>query len=55
VSPAITTVAQPTVEMGRRAARLLLRRIERPGSERVTEVLQPWLMPRPSSGPPAAS
>jgi LacI family transcriptional regulator len=53
VSPAITTVAQPTVEMGRRAARLLLRRIERPGSEHVTEVLQPWLMPRPSSGPPA--
>jgi len=52
VSPSISTVAQPTVEMGRRAARLLLRRIERPVSERVVEVLQPWLVPRASSGPP---
>jgi LacI family transcriptional regulator len=53
VSPAITTVAQPTVEMGRRAARLLLRRIGRPASEPVVEVLQPWLVERASSGPPA--
>lgn len=54
VSPSISTVAQPTVEMGRRAARLLMRRIERPGSERVLEVLQPWLVARGSSGPPPA-
>jgi len=52
VSPSITAVAQPTTEMGRRAARLLLRRIGDPGSPPVVERLQPRLVVRGSSGAP---
>ena len=52
VSPPITTVSQPTVEMGRRAAALLLRRIEQPQSDPIVECLQPWLVVRRSAGPP---
>ena len=53
VAPRITVVAQPTLEMGRQAARLLLRRVEEP--RRPTEVvrLEPALILRGSTGPPA--
>ena len=52
VTPAITAVAQPTVEMGRRAARLLLRRVGDPLCEPRVEVLEPSLVVRGSTGPP---
>jgi LacI family transcriptional regulator len=52
VSPAITVVAQPTIDLGRRAAALLLRRIADPGSAATVELLQPRLVVRGSSGPP---
>jgi LacI family transcriptional regulator len=50
VQPAITAVAQPTFEMGRRAALLLLRRLEDPTCGRTVEVLEPRLMIRGSTG-----
>jgi LacI family transcriptional regulator len=53
VDPAITVVAQPTVELGRSAARLLLHRIEDPGSPPRREVLQPTLVVRGSTSPPS--
>jgi DNA-binding LacI/PurR family transcriptional regulator len=49
VEPAITVVAQPTIELGRRAARLLLRRIADPLCEPAVEILQPTLVVRGSS------
>ena len=52
VSPAITVVAQPTLDLGRRAASLLLRRIAEPASAPTVELLQPRLVVRGSSGPP---
>jgi LacI family transcriptional regulator len=52
VSPAITVVAQPAVEMGRRAAALLLRRLASPASEPAVERLQPSLLVRGSTGAP---
>jgi DNA-binding LacI/PurR family transcriptional regulator len=55
VSPAITVVEQPAVEMGRRAAALLLRRLANPAAEATVERLQPTLVVRGSTGPPAAS
>jgi LacI family transcriptional regulator len=54
VSPGITTVAQPTIELGRRAAALLLRRIREPRSETQLELLQPRLVVRGSTGPTPA-
>jgi LacI family transcriptional regulator, galactose operon repressor len=51
VSPAITAVAQPTFELGRRAAGLLLRRLEEPGRLPALEVLQPSLILRGSTAP----
>jgi LacI family transcriptional regulator len=51
VNPAITAVAQPTLELGRRAARLVLRRIADPPSEAAVERLQPKLVVRGSTGP----
>jgi LacI family transcriptional regulator len=51
VEPGITAVAQPTMELGRRAARLLLRRIDDPAREPALEVLQPTLIVRGSTGP----
>jgi LacI family transcriptional regulator len=51
VEPAITVVAQPTLHMGRRAARLLLERLAEPGREPVVECLQPVLVVRGSTGP----
>lgn len=50
VQPAITAVAQPTFEMGRRAALLLLRRLEDPTCGRTVEVLEPGLVIRGSTG-----
>jgi LacI family transcriptional regulator len=52
VSPPITVVAQPAVEMGRRAAALLLRRLADPAAEPAVERLQPSLVVRGSTGPP---
>ena len=52
VEPGITAVAQPTLEMGRKAAELLLRRAARPTSRRTVETLQPTLIVRGSTGPP---
>jgi DNA-binding LacI/PurR family transcriptional regulator len=54
VSPGITAVAQPTLELGRRAARLLLRRLDEPGRAPALEVLQPALVVRGSTASPAA-
>jgi len=53
VSPGITVVAQPTIELGRRAAALLVRRIDEPGSRPAVELLQPRLVVRGSTGPVA--
>ncbi len=55
VSPGITTVAQPTIELGRCAASLLLRRIREPASPTEIELLQPALVVRASTGPPPTS
>jgi LacI family transcriptional regulator len=52
VSPAITVVDQPTFELGRRAAALLLRRLEEPVSAPTAELLQPSLLVRGSTAPP---
>jgi LacI family transcriptional regulator len=50
VAPPITAVRQPAFEMGRRAALLLLRRLEDPTSGRTVEILQPELVIRGSTG-----
>ena len=52
VSPGITVVAQPTEELGRRAAQLLLRRIDDGDSPPALERLEPTLVVRGSTGPP---
>jgi LacI family transcriptional regulator len=52
VDPGITVVAQPSIEMGRRAARLLLRRVDDPDCEPRVECLDPLLVVRGSTGPP---
>jgi LacI family transcriptional regulator len=49
VDPGITVVAQPAVEMGRRAARLFLRRIAEPEAGPRLECLQPELVVRGST------
>jgi LacI family transcriptional regulator len=49
VEPGISVVSQPTTELGRRAARLLLRRLHDPSSEPATECLQPSLVLRGST------
>jgi LacI family transcriptional regulator len=53
VSPGITVVAQPTIELGRRSAALLLRRMQQPNSAATVELLQSRLVVRGSTGPPA--
>jgi LacI family transcriptional regulator len=55
VDPGITAVAQPTFEMGRRAALLLLRRLEDPTCARAVECLEPSLVLRASTAPPRPS
>jgi LacI family transcriptional regulator len=51
VEPGITAVAQPIVEMGRHAARLLLRRLENPLADPELVCLDPTLVVRGSSAP----
>ena len=51
VEPGITVVEQPTLELGRRAARLLLRRLNGPTLPPAVEILQPRLVVRGSTGP----
>ena len=51
VEPGITVVSQPTVEMGVRAAELLLRRVEQPLAPPQVARLEPQLVVRGSSGP----
>ena len=52
VDPPITVVDQPTVEIGRCAARLMLERIEDPAAPPRVECLRPSLIVRGSTGPP---
>ena len=52
VEPGVTAVAQPTVEMGRRAARLLLRRLREPYADAAIEFMEPSLVVRGSTGQP---
>ena len=52
VEPGITVVAQPTLELGRRAAALLLRRIDDPDGELGFECLEPTLVVRGSVAQP---
>ncbi len=54
VEPGITVVRQPTVEIGRRAARLLLRRADDPSCPTVVDCLEPMLIVRGSTAPPAS-
>jgi LacI family fructose operon transcriptional repressor len=49
VEPGITVVAQPTAEMGLRAARLLLSRFDEPGREPRVERLEATLVVRGST------
>jgi LacI family transcriptional regulator len=49
VEPGITAVSQPVLEMGRRAAELLLRRAAHPEVARSVEMLQPTLVVRGST------
>jgi LacI family transcriptional regulator len=53
VEPGITAVAQPTFEMGRRAASLLLRRLADGSCPTEVECLEPSLVVRASTGAPA--
>jgi LacI family transcriptional regulator len=55
VSPGITVVAQPTEELGRRAAKLLLRRLADPNCLPKVEQLEPALVVRGSTGPPTSA
>jgi LacI family transcriptional regulator len=50
VEPGITAVAQPTFAIGRRAAQLLLRRLDEPDLEPAVERLEPSLLVRGSTG-----
>lgn len=52
VDPGITVVAQPSLEMGRRAAQLLLRRTADPSVRPSVELLQPTLVVRGSTAAP---
>lgn len=55
LDPPLTTIAQPTTELGRRSAELLLDRVARDysGEPRIV-VLPPMLQSRASVGPPQA-
>jgi DNA-binding LacI/PurR family transcriptional regulator len=51
-NPALTTVRQPLREMGRAAAEILLKRINRPGSElHDKHTVEPQLVIRETTGP----
>jgi LacI family transcriptional regulator len=47
-TPPLTTIAQPSYEMGMRAAELLVRRFQHPDSEVIREVFKPALVERSS-------
>jgi len=52
-NPPLTTLAQPTYEMGVRAMRLLLDRIEgNPGENAIKILMEPWLVVRGSTASP---
>jgi DNA-binding LacI/PurR family transcriptional regulator len=54
-NPSLTTVRQPLRQMGRAAAEILLKRINRPGSElRDQHIVEPELVIRETTGPAAA-
>jgi DNA-binding LacI/PurR family transcriptional regulator len=54
-NPALTTVRQPLREMGRAAAEILLKRINRPGSElHDKHTVEPQLVIRETTGPASA-
>ena len=54
-NPGLTTVRQPLREMGRAAAEILVKRINRPGSElHDTHTLEPELVIRETTGPAPA-
>jgi LacI family transcriptional regulator len=55
VDPPITVVEQPTLELGRHAAKLLLRRLGGPALAPAVEILQPRLVVRGSTGPAQSS
>lgn len=55
VEPGITAVAQPTFELGRRAAKLLLLRVDDAARPPQLEELEPTLVVRGSTAPPAAA
>ena len=48
VEPALTTISQPSHEMGRKAARMLLDAIEQPGCAQENVVMEPTLVERRS-------
>ena len=48
VEPALTTISQPSYEMGRKAARMLLDAIEQPGCAQENVVMEPTLVERRS-------
>jgi DNA-binding LacI/PurR family transcriptional regulator len=50
LDPPLTTVAQPAYELGRRAAELLLARLEEPGGPPRSVVLEARLVVRDSCG-----
>jgi LacI family transcriptional regulator len=52
VEPGITAVAQPTIELGRRSAQLLLRRAADPAAPPEVDTLEPTLVVRGSTAPP---
>lgn len=52
VEPGITAVRQPTVDLGRRAAALLIARVADPARRPHVERLEPTLVVRGSTGPP---
>lgn len=52
VEPGITVVAQPTVELGRSAAQLLLERTQSPDRPATVVTFEPVLVVRGSTGPP---
>ena len=54
VDPRITAVSQPTVEIGKTAAELLLRRLVDRTVPRAVETLEPTLIVRGSTGKPPA-
>ncbi|MGI9049269.1 MAG: LacI family DNA-binding transcriptional regulator [Rubrobacteraceae bacterium] len=55
VYPPLTTLAQPTYEMGVGAVRMLLERIEGLEATARTRLLEPWLEIRESTSPPGKS